>query len=86
VPDLEPAGALTFDHFYLILEAALDGLGIAMGPTALIAADLAAGRLVTPFPAITLPTRNYHAYTPEARSRDPATRAFCDWLEQTGRA
>ena len=86
VSDLEPAGSLTFDHFYLILEAALAGLGIAMGPTALIAGDLQSGRLLTPFPAIALPTRNYHAYIPESRSRDPAIRGFCDWLEQTGRA
>ena len=62
---LEPAASLTFDHFYLTIQAALDGLGVAMGPTALIADDLAAGRLVTPFPDISLPARSYFAYFPE---------------------
>lgn len=84
VPDLAPRASLTLDHFYLTLQAALDGLGVALGPTALITDDLAAGRLVTPFPGIMLPTRGYHAYVPAARSRDRATTAFRDWLEEAG--
>jgi LysR family glycine cleavage system transcriptional activator len=82
---LDPAASLTFDHFYLTIQAALDGLGVAMGPTALIADDLAAGRLVTPFPKIMLPARSYFAYLPEARRNDPHVAVFCDWLEQQGR-
>ena len=82
---LEPAAALTFDHFYLTIQSALDGLGVAMGPTALISDDLAAGRLVTPFPAISLPARSYFAYFPAGRSNDPHSAVFCDWLEQQGR-
>ena len=85
-PGLEAAAALTLDHFYLTLQAALDGLGVAMGPTALVADDLAAGRLVAPFPAVTLPTRGYHAYLPDARAGDLAAIAFCRWLQETGKA
>ena len=50
VPDLAPQASVTLEHFYLTLQAALDGLGIAMGPERLIADDVAAGRLVLPFP------------------------------------
>jgi LysR family glycine cleavage system transcriptional activator len=82
---LEPKAALTFDHFYLTIQAALDGLGVAMGPTALIADDLAAGRLVAPFPKISLPARSYFAYFPDARRNDPHGAVFCDWLEEQGR-
>jgi LysR family transcriptional regulator, glycine cleavage system transcriptional activator len=49
IPALRPAAALTFDHFYLTVQAAIDGIGIAVGPTTLVSDDLAAGRLVTPF-------------------------------------
>jgi LysR family glycine cleavage system transcriptional activator len=84
-PALDPAASLTFDHFYLTIQAALDGLGVAMGPTALIADDLAAGRLVTPFPKVSLPARSYFAYFPEAQRNDPHGAVFCDWLEQQGR-
>lgn len=82
---LEPAASLTFDHFYLTLQAALDGLGVAMGPTALVADDLAAGRLVTPFPTISLPARSYFAYIPQARRTAPHSAVFCDWLAEQGR-
>jgi LysR family glycine cleavage system transcriptional activator len=82
---LQPAASLTFDHFYLTIQAALDGLGVAMGPTALVADDLAAGRLVTPFPKVSLPARSYFAYLPEAHRKDPHNAVFCDWLEQQGR-
>ena len=85
-PDLEPVASLTLDHFYLTLQAALDGLGVAMGPTALVADDLAADRLVAPFPGVTLPTRGYHAYLPEARAGDRSAIAFCEWLEDMGKA
>jgi LysR family transcriptional regulator, glycine cleavage system transcriptional activator len=83
---LRPAGSLTLDHFYLTIQAALDGLGVAMGPTALIADDLAVGRLLTPFPDISLPARSYFAYLPAAHGNDPHVAVFCDWLEQQGRS
>jgi LysR family glycine cleavage system transcriptional activator len=84
-PDLEPIASLTLDHFYLTLQAALDGLGVAMGPTALVANDLATGRLVAPFPGVTLPTRGYHAYLPDSRAGDRSALCFCKWLEEIGR-
>lgn len=84
-PGLTPAATLTFDHFFLTVQAAIDGLGVAMGPTALIGEDLATGRLVIPFPEVRLPARSYFAYLPEASSADSSTRAFCDWLEKEGR-
>jgi LysR family glycine cleavage system transcriptional activator len=83
-PALVAAASLTLDHFYLTLQAALDGLGVAMGPTSLVADDLATGRLVAPFPATTLPSRGYHAYLPTARTADHAAIAFRQWLENTG--
>jgi LysR family glycine cleavage system transcriptional activator len=84
VRDLEPAASLTLDHFFLTVQAALDGLGVAMGPTALVADDLAAGRLVAPFPEVSLPARGYCTYVPQGRGGDPAIGVFCDWLQQAG--
>ena len=86
VPGLEAAGNLVLDHFYLAVEAAAGGLGVAMGPSALIGADLAAGRLVTPFPHIALPARSYCAYVRTQARGDARIIAFCDWLERQGGA
>jgi len=82
IPTLRPAAALTFDHFYLTLQAAIDGIGIAMGPTALVSDDLAAGRLVTPFVSPRLPSRSYCAYVPDEKEGDELVGMFLGWLEE----
>ena len=83
-PMVEPACTLTFDHFYLSIQAALDGLGVAMGPSVLVKDELENGHLIAPFGDISLPTKNYHAYVPENRASDPVVQSFCMWLEQVG--
>ncbi|MFM0220834.1 transcriptional regulator GcvA [Paraburkholderia dipogonis] len=81
---IRPAAALTFDHFYLTLQAAIDGIGIAMGPTALVADDLAAGRLVAPFAGPRLPSRSYCTYVPDGKLADELVVLFRAWLEHEG--
>jgi LysR family glycine cleavage system transcriptional activator len=85
VPELEPASALTFEHFYLSIQAAIDELGVAMGPSALVAEDLEAGKLVAPFPDLALPARSYHWYRPQSKEGDPVIDAFCEWLAHVSR-
>ncbi|RZT94645.1 LysR family transcriptional regulator [Advenella incenata] len=85
VDGLSPAATLTFDHFYLTLQAAIDGMGIAMGPTSLVSDDLAAGRLVAPFSGPRLPSRSYCTYVPDERSADDVVVLFCKWLEREGK-
>ena len=81
-PALTPAAAVTFDHFYLTLQAAIDGIGIAMGPTALVCDDLAAGRLVAPFAEPRLPSRNYCTYVPDEKVGNELVVQFRSWLER----
>ncbi len=61
------------------IQAAIDGSGVAMGPTALVGDDLAAGRLA-PFPETSLPARAYSAYLPEREPREAGGDVFCAWL------
>jgi LysR family glycine cleavage system transcriptional activator len=84
IPALRPAAVVTFDHFYLTLQAAIDGIGIAMGPTALVSDDLAAGRLVAPFAGPRLPSRSYCTYVPDGKSEDDLVVLFRSWLEREG--
>ena len=83
VDGLTPKRALTMEHFHLTLQAALDGLGIAIGPVALVADDIADGRLVQPFAAPALPPWRYLAFTRGTR-RSAVAGAFIDWLVQAG--
>ena len=83
-PQLAAGNALQLDHFYLTLQAAIDGLGIAMGPTALVALDIEEGRLVFPFDGPALPAFRYSSYVPSARLDDPVIKAFVSWLHALG--
>lgn len=68
---------LSSDH---AIQAAVRGEGVVLGRSALVADDLAAGRLVRPF-ALSLPASFawYVVYPPRAMRR-PGVKAFRDWL------
>lgn len=83
-PALVPASNLTFDHFYLTVQAAIDGIGVAMGPTALVVDELVAGRLVMPFAGPRLPSRSYCTYVAESKADDELVKHFRCWLEREG--
>lgn len=73
-----------FDTYALALQAAVDGLGVAIGLRPYVADDVAAGRLVAPF-ALTVPKgKAWYLIAPAARRDDPAFQAFRTWL--TGQA
>ena len=61
-------------------NAALAGQGVAILTPAFFADELAAGRLVQPFPIVRESTQNYWLVYLEARRRSPKIRAFRDWL------
>lgn len=80
VPGLEPAGELRFEHLQFVLQAALDGLGVALAPLSLVAGDVAAGRLVAVPPRAPALMLEPYCYilAPEAGL---ASRTFAGWLE-----
>lgn len=83
-PNLKADADFVLDHFFLTIQAAIDGIGVAMGPTALVADDLVAKRLVAPFLSPTLRARNYCTYVPNSLKSDASIVAFRSWLEQSG--
>ncbi len=71
---------LTFDQGFMAIQAAVEGLGIALGRLYLVEADIAAGRLVAPFDTVLPQDAGYYVVTPEATVDTPAIRLFRDWL------
>lgn len=72
----------TLSHGSLTIEAALRGEGIALGRSVLVAEDIAAGRLVEPFPQIRLPAgRGYDLVHRLGEEDDPRIAALRDWLK-----
>jgi LysR family glycine cleavage system transcriptional activator len=79
-PDLSKQQGITFDLILMTVQAAIDGMGVAMGRTTYVKDDIAKGRLVVPF-QITLPAdAGFYLVSPEAAPDSPKLRAFRQWL------
>ncbi|NTF44916.1 LysR substrate-binding domain-containing protein [Rhizobium rhizogenes] len=69
----------TFDHFYLLIQAAACGLGVAVVPQMLVLDQLASGRLVAPFGFLPGPRRMVLWIAPHLANR-PDALALERWL------
>ncbi|MGW2202924.1 LysR substrate-binding domain-containing protein [Streptomyces sp. NPDC001774] len=76
---VEPDGEQTFEHFYLALQAAVAGVGMAIGPYALVHDDLVRGQLVAPFGLVEDGT-GYQLLSPQPPERDERIAALLAWL------
>ncbi|MAI44906.1 MAG: LysR family transcriptional regulator [Hyphomicrobiaceae bacterium TMED74] len=69
-----------FEFYGQALQAAVDGVGVALGIRPYVDDDLAAGRLVAPFKQTISNGKQWHlVYRPD-RSDNPAFVTFRDWL------
>jgi DNA-binding transcriptional LysR family regulator len=76
------ADAQVFDHMYLALQAAVAGMGVAIGPRLVVADDLRAGHLVAPFGFVSRAGRACAAIHRAGRCRDPRVSAVIEWLRE----
>ncbi len=69
-----------YSHSSLVLQAAIDGQGVALGRSTLVALDLEAGRLVQPFGPALQSSYACYVVSPPATAERPKIKAFRDWL------
>lgn len=69
-----------FDHFYFSLQAAVAGLGIAIGPKVLVCDDIAKGHLIAPFGFYETPI-NYVMLSLKNPNRHKQLNDFYVWLQ-----
>ena len=79
VPGNELAGP-RYELFFMSLQAATVGLGVALVPEYDLGDDLASGRLVIPVPHACLSDRAYYLSTPERKTDNPVLSSFATWL------
>lgn len=77
---LAPGDGPRFEHFFMVREAAIAGLGVALLPSYLVAPDIADGRLARPLPHALDTGRGYYLVWPGARAEDRVIRRFVSWL------
>jgi LysR family glycine cleavage system transcriptional activator len=74
---------LMFDQGFMAVQAAMEGLGVALGRTHLVEADIVAGRLIAPFDMVLPQDAGYYVVTPEATADLPKIVLFREWLIQS---
>ena len=86
VEGVDTSRGLRFNHAMLALEAAADGMGVALGMPVLAGSDLAAGRLIAPLDR-SLPLKfAYYVVSGEDTAERSDVVAFRNWLlEETAR-
>ncbi|MBR0967131.1 transcriptional regulator GcvA [Bradyrhizobium diazoefficiens] len=78
--DIARQPGITFDMIFMTIQAAIDGIGVAMGRTSYVQDDIAKGRLVVPF-KIALPAdAGFYLVAPEGRREAPKLAAFRAWM------
>jgi LysR family transcriptional regulator, glycine cleavage system transcriptional activator len=81
VEGVDASRGLRFNAADHAIDAAAEGVGIALGYKVIALGDLQAGRLVVPFgPELPLRARGYHFVCPRRRAAQPKVRVFRDWL------
>jgi len=80
VTDIDVSHGLHFDSASSSLSAAVEGVGVALGRSALVDKDIAAGRLVRPFDLRLASDFGYYVVYPEKSLKRPKVAAFRDWL------
>jgi LysR family glycine cleavage system transcriptional activator len=74
------AGGPEFPYYAQALQAAIDGLGVAMGIRPYIDDDLAAGRLEAPFDVSVPKGAAWYLVHRPVRGAEPGLRTFRDWI------
>src|SRR5512140_3993612 len=77
---MKPAGMLRFSHYDQLIQAALDGQGVALGVSPLVRRHIGQHRLVRPFDRRIASPRAYHLITARRAIGRPDVAAFSDWL------
>ena len=81
-----PAKGPRFEFYGQALQAAADGVGVAMGIRPYIDDDLAAGRLVAPFARSVPKGESWYLVYDKARMEEPGFAAFRHWIAEAAHA
>ena len=83
-PELHAANMVTFDHTHLAVQAAIQGMGVALGNPHQLRDVLDNGLLVRPFPQLEIDLKNVYWIRPPYAAQNPQAVAFCEWLKRSG--
>ena len=85
-PEDQARWGASFEHFFMLIQAAQSGMGVALLPRILIEDEIERGLLVVPLPVRVDGPGAYYLVTPKAKADIVRVRLFRQWLlEQVSR-
>lgn len=86
VPTTPSRYALSFDRAYMVIEAAIQGLGIALDSSKMAEGAIKRGELVPVFPdRLPITVHGHHIVYPRQHSQWPRVKRFTEWLMREAR-
>ncbi|MGP4672100.1 transcriptional regulator GcvA [Agrobacterium salinitolerans] len=79
IPAAQVNAGIVFDTSLGMMEAALQGLGVALAPPSMFSRHLASGAIIQPFP-VTISLGSYWLTRLQSKAPTPAMQAFSDWM------
>ncbi len=90
LPGLKPAGSLRFSQYDQVIQAAIDGQGVALGTSPLVKQFIRQGRLIAPLEKKFESSRAYYLVISAEAAGRPEVKDFAAWLvrqaKQEGRS
>ena len=80
VTNIDPQGGIRFESSSLAYQAAIEGIGVAMGMRALVAEDLKSGRLVKAHPLVFPTETSFYLVYSQAAAKMAQVKEFRDWI------
>ena len=80
VPQISASDEISCDLLYPSFQMAIEGLGVAMGRSAVVKSDITTKRLIEPFSVRLRSPLAYHIVAKEHRAKLPKVTSFVDWL------
>ncbi len=81
-PAAQVNAGIVFDTSVGMMEAALQGLGVALAPPSMFSRHLASGAVVQPFP-VTISLGSYWLTRLQSKPPTPAMQVFSEWMFET---
>lgn len=70
----------SLEHYFMVIQAAIAGIGLALLPRFLIDDEIERGMLVVPFPVRVSGPGAYYVVTPNAKAELPRINSFRGWI------
>lgn len=80
ISELGPKASAAYGHFFMTVQAAVEGKGVAIVPRILVESELDSGMLVMPFENATVAAGAYYLLCRESQWQSPKVSKFREWI------